>query len=79
MMEADVVIQTKGLTYESHGEAGTIVRMRPEVRIRDTARAAYHRALLELGASPVAQTRVRKLPDKKNPKTTGTAKFFTSC
>lgn len=59
---ADAIIQQKGLTYETCGEAGPIVRMRPEVRIRAAARTAYHRALAELGATPVAHTRVKKLP-----------------
>jgi P27 family predicted phage terminase small subunit len=63
LMNADRVLQEKGLTYETAGESGTIIRMRPEVRIRDAARSAYHKALTELGASPVAHTRVKKLPD----------------
>ena len=63
LMKADEIIQEKGLTYETNGEAGTVIRMRPEVRIRDAARTAYHRALTELGASPVAHSRVKKLPD----------------
>lgn len=63
LMTADKIIQEKGLTYETCGEAGTVIRMRPEVRIRDAARTAYHRALTELGASPVAHGRVKKLPD----------------
>lgn len=77
MTTADQIIQEKGLTYETKGEAGTVIRMRPEVRIRDTARTAYHRALSELGASPVAHTRVKKLPDGNQPDLPGFSRFFT--
>lgn len=77
MTAADRIIQAKGLTYETSGEAGTVIRMRPEVRIRDTARTAYHRALAELGASPVAHSRVKKLPDGNQPELPGIHRFFT--
>lgn len=78
MMQADAVIRKSGLTYQtSSREAGIVIRQRPEVRIRDAARAAYHRALMDLGASPVARTRVRNFPDRKAAKPTGTGKFFT--
>lgn len=76
LMKADEIIQAKGLTYETNGEAGTVIRMRPEVRIRDAARTAYHRALTELGASPVAHSRVKKLPDGNQTDLPGIAKFF---
>jgi P27 family predicted phage terminase small subunit len=65
MMSADAIIQKEGMTYQTNSQAGTIIRMRPEVRIRDAARTAYHRALAELGASPVSQVRVRKLPERE--------------
>lgn len=77
LMKADEIIQAKGLTYETNGEAGTVIRMRPEVRIRDAARTAYHRALTELGASPVAHSRVKKLPDGNQEELPGIAQFFT--
>lgn len=77
MTTADRIIQEKGLTYQTEGEAGTVIRMRPEVRIRDAARTAYHRALSELGASPVAHTRVKKLPDGNQPDLPGISRFFT--
>lgn len=77
LMAAQKIIQETGLTYQTVGEAGPIIRMRPEVRIRDTARTAYHRALAELGASPVAHTRVKKLPDGNQTQLTGLAGFFT--
>lgn len=77
MVSADRVIQEKGLTYETSGKAGLIIRMRPEVRIRDTARTAYHRALAELGASPVAHTRVRSLPANLQTELPGISRFFS--
>jgi P27 family predicted phage terminase small subunit len=70
---ADAAIREHGLTYQTHGESGTIIRQRPEVRIRDAARATYLRALLELGGSPVAQARVKKLPDCTTTKDSGLA------
>ncbi|MDH5667754.1 MAG: P27 family phage terminase small subunit [Nitrospira sp.] len=76
LVSADKVIQEKGLTYETCGESGPIIRMRPEVRVRDTARAAYHKALTELGASPVSHGRVKRLPDNNQTDLPGIAKFF---
>jgi P27 family predicted phage terminase small subunit len=77
LMKADEIIQEKGFTYETNGEAGTVIRMRPEVRIRDAARTAYHRALTELGASPVAHSRVKKLPDGNQEELPGISRFFS--
>lgn len=77
LMSADSVIQEKGLTYETTGKAGSIFRIRPEVRIRDAARTAYHRALAELGASPVAHSRVHKLPKDQQTEIPGIDRFFT--
>lgn len=77
MMSADKVIQEKGLTYETNGESGPIIRMRPEVRIRDAARAAYHKALTELGASPVAHSRVKQLPDDNQTVLPGIARHLS--
>jgi len=66
MMTANAVLQTKGTTYTTKTESGsTMIRQRPEVRMKESARRAYHQALTELGASPVAQTRVRRLPSKQ--------------
>jgi P27 family predicted phage terminase small subunit len=76
LMSADKVIQEKGLTYETYGESGAIIRIRPEVRIRDAARAAYHKALTELGASPVAHGRVKRLPDNNQTDLPGISRFF---
>ncbi|MDC8450817.1 MAG: P27 family phage terminase small subunit [Nitrospira sp.] len=78
-MLADQVVRERGLTYQTDGEAGVVIRVHPAVKIRDSARLAYHRALIELGGSPVASTRVRKLPTKKTAaeEKTGTGRFFT--
>ena len=80
MAAADAVIQRHGLTYTVMTREGAeTIRIRPEVKIRNAARQAYVRALAELGASPVASTRVRRLPEKKTASeklTTGA--FFTS-
>ncbi len=76
LMSADKIVQEKGLTYETCGKAGPVIRMRPEVRIRDAERTAYHRALTELGASPVAHTRVKKLPDGKQTELPGVARLL---
>lgn len=76
LQTANKVLQQHGMTYESRTESGSImVRQRPEVRIKENARRAYHQALAELGASPVAHTRVRRLPDEK-PELDGMAKFL---
>lgn len=77
MMMADSIIQKEGMTYQTNGESGSVIRMRPEVRIRDVARTAYHRALAELGASPVAHTRVKKLSDGNQAELPGISQYFT--
>ena len=66
MMQAAAVLQKKGLTYTTKTESGSImIRKRPEVSIKENARNAYHKSLCELGASPVAQTRVHPLPTQQ--------------
>ncbi|NOT94985.1 MAG: P27 family phage terminase small subunit [Nitrospira sp.] len=63
-MRAVALIEKEGETYTTvnvHGQE--MVRPRPEVVMRSSARKAYFQALSELGASPVAHTRVHKLPD----------------
>lgn len=40
-----------------------MIREHPALGMLERARTAYHRALAELGASPVAHTRVKKLPE----------------
>jgi hypothetical protein len=42
-----------------------------------TARRAYAQALAELGASPVGQARVHRLPPKQPATPKGISKFFT--
>lgn len=64
-------------TYETEGKNGaTMVRQRPEVSMLQNARRAYHQALAELGASPVAHTRVKKLPNSTQTELPGIAKMM---
>lgn len=63
-MRAVAAIEKEGETYTTvnvHNQE--FVRPRPEVAMRSSARKAYFQALSELGASPVAHTRVHTLPD----------------
>ena len=58
------LIAREGETYITVSREGQeFHRQRPEVSMRANARRAYHQALAELGASPVAHTRVQKLPE----------------
>ena len=73
------VLKEHGSTYTTISESGsTLIRQRPEVRMRENARRAYQLALSELGASPVGHTRVRTLPASRPAKPTGISKFFTT-
>jgi P27 family predicted phage terminase small subunit len=76
LMVADALIQQHGLTYATGGESGPLIRLHPAVRARSAARQSYHRALAELGASPVAHTRVKKLPDNEQIELPGIAKLL---
>lgn len=62
--------------YETTGKSGTMLREHPAVGMRDRARTAYHRALAELGASPVAHTRVKSLPKDVQPELPGMARLM---
>ena len=65
-MRAVAAIEREGETYTTvNVHAQEFVRPRPEVAMRSNARQAYFRALAELGASPVAHTRVHPLPDEQ--------------
>jgi len=64
-------------TYETVSAKGpAMTRERPEIGIKNRARTAYHRALAELGASPVAHTRVKKLPGENQPELPGIARLM---
>lgn len=78
MMHARKAIQDAGSrTYETEGKNGGImIRQRPEVSMLQNARRAYHQALAELGASPVAHTRVKKLPKNKQIELPGIARLL---
>ncbi len=79
MMVADQIVREKGMFYETCGEAGTVIRQHPAVKVREVARTAYHRALEALGGSPAALAHVRRLSDEKTAKAkaAGTGAFFT--
>jgi phage terminase small subunit len=63
LMHASKALEGGKFCYRTKNQHGSVMlRTKPEVAIRDRARAAYHRALSELGASPVGHTRVKKLP-----------------
>ena len=78
MMQANVVLRAQGTTYTTVTESGSVlIRQRPEVRMKETARRSYQLALSELGASPVGHTRVRPLPASRPKEPDGIAQFFT--
>jgi P27 family predicted phage terminase small subunit len=61
--KASRLVQRAGATYTAVGENGSkLVKQHPAVRQREAARAAYQRALCELGCSPVSRARVKEAP-----------------
>lgn len=71
-MTAKATILEKGHSYITTNKAGLqMERPRPEVSIAQVARRSYQQALCELGASPVAHTRVKKLPEQDQPELPG--------
>lgn len=69
----------KSLTYKTKNQHGQVmIRQRPEVGILQQARTQYHRALAELGGSPVARTRVKPLPKNEQQELPGMNRFFTA-
>lgn len=63
MCEAERIIKKEGRFYTTKNKQGqTMKRAHPALQSLTTARAGYQRALAELGASPVAHSRVRTLP-----------------
>lgn len=80
---SDLMIARKALeeagsrTYETESQSGAVmIRQRPEVAMMQNARTAYHRALAELGLSPVSHTRVKALPDKRQTELPGIARLL---
>ena len=64
MRTADMEVAREGETYVTTGKNGAqMIRENPYVSIGDRACIMYHRALAELGATPVGRTRVHTLPD----------------
>ena len=77
MMQALEALRTGGLTYTTVSAKGpAMTRERPEVGIKSRARRAYHQALAELGASPVAHTRVKRLPEETQPELPGITRLL---
>lgn len=73
---ATVLVEAGSDFYETAGKSGTMLREHPAVGMRDRARRAYHQALAELGASPVAHTRVKKLPEETQPELPGITRLL---
>jgi P27 family predicted phage terminase small subunit len=72
MKRAEALLEAAGSElYETMGKSGRMVRPHPAVGMIERASAAYHRALAELGASPVAHVRVKKLPTAEQTEATG--------
>ena len=80
MREAERVLATEGRFYTTTNKAGMVMmRPHPAGQLLDKARTAYHRALAELGASPVSHTRVKRLPHSNQIALPGINRFFTAC
>ena len=78
MREGERIIQTEGRFYETVNKQGmTMKRPHPASQLVATARNAYHKALTELGASPVSHSRVKKLPTSNQTELPGINRFFT--
>lgn len=70
-------LDTNGDTYETENQHGQVmIRQRPEVAMLEKALTAYHRALAELGLSPVAHTRVKRLPEDRQTELPGIARLL---
>ena len=71
-------LREKGsLSYDaSSTNGGTNYKPYPEVGQRNVARRQYQSALSELGLGPSSRSKVKTLPEPKQPQ--GTSKFFTS-
>ena len=81
MREGERIIETEGRFYETVNKQGMrMKRPHPAMQLVVTARNAYHKALTELGASPVAHTRVKKLnpSNQLDLPTMGAKRFFTA-
>jgi P27 family predicted phage terminase small subunit len=77
MMQAKAALQNGGMTYTTESKKGpAMTRQRVEVGIWERARRDYHKALGELGASPVAHTRVKKLPEETQPELPGISRLL---
>lgn len=72
-----VLEELRSDTYETKNQHGQVmIRTRPEVGIVERSLTAYHRALAELGLSPVAHTRVKALPNSNQTELPGIARLL---
>ena len=55
---ANAEVKSRGLTYQSTGDAGTIIRRNPAVAIRSDAWRRLRLALIEFGLTPAARSKV---------------------
>lgn len=79
MREAERTIKKEGRFYTTKNQHGQkMKRKHPAVQDLTDARNAYHRALTELGASPVAHNRVKRLPNDNQISLPGINRFFTA-
>jgi phage terminase small subunit len=77
MMQAKEALKDRTLTYTTESKKGPAMsRERSEVKIWDRARRDYHRALSDLGATPVGHTRVKKLPEETQPELPGISRLL---
>lgn len=60
--QAEEVIAKNGTTYETHTRNGTMIRVRPEVKIIEACEKQIIRLLGEYGMTPASRTR---LPDPR--------------
>lgn len=58
-----LLAEAGGELYETTGKSGRMVREHPAQGMLERSSTAYHRALAELGSTPVGHTRVKKLPE----------------
>jgi len=66
---ASAVIEAEGTTYEVEGKAGTYMKLRPEVALRDKARMDAVNLGREFGLTPASRSKVLKAtkPEEEDP------------
>jgi P27 family predicted phage terminase small subunit len=77
MMQAKDALKTVAMTYATESKKGpAMIRERPEQKVMERGRRDYHRALGDLGATPVGHTRVKKLPEETQPELPGISRLL---